>query len=227
MGGIWYLVILAAVMLVSVADIGVASAESTDSTTISSRQFISPRGGVRLTWPPELEQMNPDSPAAAAALLLLQPKSGDFPTLNLIEVPGRFDPDRAAETVADSYRAVGITDARVRSSRLLRQGWPELELTYSSQTGQALSWVLVIPRPDSHLVLTMVDRLESAPTHRELWESIVASIILDSPSTARDSGQARPMPPIWIVLIVLAVAAATLTSVWQRREQHRRQRSGR
>lgn len=184
----------------------------------SGGQFDSLSTGIKLSWPKELVRSDAQDPASSAALLVLKPSHEAYPTINLIEVPGRFDLSRAAETVSDSYRAVGLTDAEVQRSTILPQGWAELELTYGGGAGVSRSRVLVIPRQESHLVLTLVDLAASKDANEALWRSVLSSIRINtSMHQGLESGQATSSPPVWVVLLVLMALAAGATALWHRR----------
>jgi hypothetical protein len=185
-------------------------------------QFDSTTLGIHLSWPNYFLRVQGDDPASRTALLLLRPASGAFPTINLIEVPGRFELSRASELVADSYRSVGLTDAVVKEAAVLPQGWAELEVAYGGGLGPTISRVLVIPRADSHLVLTMVDTAALASAHESLWRSIASSIQVehtDHPDL--EAGRAQSVPPLWAVLVIVAALSAGATLAWHHKRRAR------
>lgn len=183
--------------------------------------FDSAELGIELGWPEELIRLPDQESPAQGTLLVLRHRSKPFPTVNLLRIPGRFDLARAAETVADSYRSVGLTDAQVVRAETLPQGWAELELSYRGSAGLSTSYVLVIPRAESHVVLTMVDTAENAKHNLPLWRAIVDSTkAAASPLGAVESGVAQSVPPIWAVVLLLAIIAGIATVTWHYRRRH-------
>jgi hypothetical protein len=184
-------------------------------TTLNSSEL-----GMQLTWPEELIRLPEQESPALGTLLVLRHRSKPFPTVNLLRIPGRFDLARAAETVADSYRSVGLTDAQVVRAETLPQGWAELELSYRGSAGPSTSYVLVLPRAESHAVLTMVDTAENAKQNLPLWREIVDSVkAANSQSGAVESGFAQSVPPVWAVVLLLAIIAGVATVGWHHRRR--------
>src|SRR4051812_22580313 len=103
----------------AVADEGVAAS------------FTSPRDAITVGWPTQYIQMQLPGALAQKALLLLKKRDGDYPTVNMIRVPGTFDAAKPEQAVLDSYHAVGITDASVAAQvTRVQQGWPIITVDY-------------------------------------------------------------------------------------------------
>lgn len=184
--GIKWLLILT-YLLVLGEPLGLVSASDLAQTeSTSSPRFEDKAAGVAISWPTELVQDKSPAALNAAALLILKPAQGRYPTVNLLQAPGPFDVSKAANLIVDSYRLVGFTDASITRYELLSSGWPYAELRYRGNDGFISSRVLIINGPNSHLILTMIDD-PAAPRNADgIWGNIVSSIKID-PKILHDS----------------------------------------
>jgi hypothetical protein len=184
--GIKWLLILT-YLLVLGEPLGLVSASDLAQTeSTSSPRFEDKAAGIAISWPSELVQDKSPAALNAAALLILKPAQGRYPTINLLQAPGPFDVSKAATLIADSYRLVGFTDAIVTRYQLLSSGWPYAELRYRGNDGFVTSRVLIISGPNSHLILTMINDPADPSNSDKIWESISSSIKVD-PKILHDS----------------------------------------
>ena len=181
--------------------------------------FSDPALGFSITWPGSMERASdPGAPGAPSPVLLLRMKGQTLPTFNVLRVPGIFEAERATESIVDSYRAVGLTDAISEGGSISPQGWPIVQVAFRAGPGSdARSLVAVIQRRESHLILTFVDSKDRLSEDRPIFDALLSGVTLAAADDAFHAGVAYSTPALWVVLVVAAVLAAAATWLMYRR----------
>ncbi len=177
--------------------------------------FESAEYGISMSWPNSMVRVpTSGTPSASEPLLLLRSKERELPTFNVLLVPGVFDRARTQDNIVDSYRAVGLTDAKSEGSWISSQGWPIVQVAFRAGAGiEARSLVAVIPRQESHFILTFVDSKERLGEDRAVFDSIIARVNISGNDATLATGAAQSTPAFWAVIIFAALLAAAIT--WQ------------
>jgi len=186
------------------------------SRTCCAQEFRNEFFNFRLSIPAQFESLKTTQPSAP---LLLKFRDSDYPTFNIVVMPGRFDatiaadPKKQLEAIIESYKQVGIMNAAGLSSERISR--PDFEffrakLQYQNQAQDFTSDVSLIPGDQVHYVLTFIDRANDYPKHSVLADSLLASFaLIKAPSTEvkLDKGIPKLYPLMMALLLVLTLLA--------------------
>lgn len=122
--------------------------------------LVTSQGSARIHYPLSWEELNKSD----GVLLMLRATGADYPSLNVIEVPGKLEASRdlrssLGERLLQEYRAVGILDARlddIQPSAVDEHIAYAADLSYSWKERRVASRVVFIGLPDSHLIFTYI-----------------------------------------------------------------------
>ena len=148
--------------------------------------FKSSTHQLKFTIPSSFEQKAVKSPAV---IVLLRPRTGDFPTFNVTVTPGRAPLNRplAKEiaTILTEYHRAGFKTAQAKGMEFLPiKGHRALhaEINYQ-RDGQPFTAVIhVIPLADKRFYFTFIDSAKNLEQHRPLLTSILDSLELSAPT---------------------------------------------
>ena len=191
-----------------------AAVETAQST------FTEPTLGLSLTYSSNFIPVKVDR---NQVLLLIKPKTDDFPTFNLVVQPGPYPPNRFSslrleQEVVASYHAVGLTDAKIvgAANRVTPNGETfGYELSYSNAGQPFRSRVEILGRNDWHLIMTFI-----APTSEYERYANYAQPLFDGVSLVRsDSASAPPPHRSYLPLLLPLLSALTVFAIVMRRRR--------
>lgn len=148
--------------------------------------------GISFSYPPTLHEI-PRSDPRVIVQLGSRTETG-FPTFNIVSLPGPYpfvnrSSELLAGELAGSYRAVGLTDARVigtpsRTERAATSASTseapetliEAELHYTSREHPYQANVWILSRPQSHLIFTFLNSTENWQDSRHALKIIHDSL---------------------------------------------------
>jgi hypothetical protein len=151
-----------------------------------------------------------------------------FPTFNVLVMPGPYDLGQAdskhADSILDSYKLVGITDAlpvRWLRFKLGDQNAFNMELKYRNQGKDLTSSVTIATASDRHYILTYIDETAEWESNKDFRSRIIGSFtVLERPKT--------PLPPppqpaeggfsfFWLLVLLAIPSAAYILKSRKRR----------
>jgi hypothetical protein len=179
--------------------------------------------GFSIEAPSSLIRLN-SSQTPGRALLILKAKSSRFPNFNVVYSPGNInlkDEGSSAlkQRLETSYAEVGILDAKVTSSKMIKLSGKEafranLEYLLQNQVVQSSVAIVSDPLEQGVYYLTMLDSKDNSAASAPLYDALLTSFQLTksakpSPKDTIDpSGSTRTdwLPGIAFVLIAFGVA---------------------
>lgn len=166
-------------------------------------------------------------PAPGVSVLVFN-KSQNFPTFNVIIRPGPYPgtaltEDMRTQQIVDSYKEVGISDAKPISgdtSLLGSHGIFSAEIAYNSQGREMISSVDIIPGNQQHYILTFIDLKASYPTSKKLHDQFLGTFVAyDRPKEKVPTLETQSLRLSNSALLISAVLA-TLFVFWLFRIKH-------
>lgn len=189
-------------------------------TAHASPATITAKSGLKLAFPSDSFALVDPTPGGVE-LALRHIGASAFPTLNIIVRPGSWDPTRLSalnegEAVVASYRKLGLTDARLVSSRTTVVGGTSaaaFTISYASQGVLFRAQVLLIPGSDRHYIATILAKEgEDDAAEALLIQTIEAGLELPAGGTGSPSGTLTSTPSLW--LWGLLIGAAVVGVLW-------------
>jgi len=189
------------------------------SASAAPEDFVSPDHLFSLSYPAEFTSSKTTDLAEKSEIaLLLRHAQEGYPTFNVLVQPTAYDASGvslAAQTsrVLESYRLVGITDARILHSALTslaaRQAF-SAEIAYRNQGQEFISSLWIVPAGDRHLILTFVDYAANFAAHKYLRDQIVNSLaVFDRPTPPKPtpawSGKLKFKVALMAAILMLAI----------------------
>lgn len=150
--GLFCIILLALLPSIGRAD----SDKNPDKTAL----LATSQGPARIHYPSSWKELD----ARVGVLIMLRVADADYPSLNVIEVPGKLevlDDPRASlgEKLLQEYRAVGILDVHLNNlqpTTVAEYTGYAADLSYTWEGKPIASRVVLITLPDSHLIFTYV-----------------------------------------------------------------------
>lgn len=168
------LCLLSLLVFLTAALVAPASIFAAEDTTT----FTHPEFKFTVSYPKEFEQAPSPSPQAA---LVLRHRERGFPTFTVTLHPGPFIPgerhDQKEREVLASYRAVGITDARLIASHQEGERGLVVEIGFSQGGESRRSQVTLLSGTAQHYILTYIDRETSWSASEPLRNALTRSFI--------------------------------------------------
>ncbi len=183
------------------------------SAFADSVPFESKDSGIRLRYPDQFSAL----PASPPVLLLLRAGTG-FPTFNIIAEPGLYDVtapvEEQEEALLHSYRAVGFTDAKLTTSKLITvsgrsafQG--RLEYRNGDQIYAAI--VTTVPSRNKHFILTYIFPAAAENAQTNSWlTSILDSFESPPPLAAAPAEKGQGNSNRYVLAFLLALLLALI-----------------
>ena len=165
---------------------------------------------------PERLQRNP---TPEGALLLATTPEGIYPTLNIIEISGKYDFRRPLEVqkkaILHSYKQVGLQSAVVEQSKMQSAiGVPTFtaHVIYHSNKSPFSARIFILPGEQSHYIGTLIhpaNMMDGEATFISLLKSIKLIKPVPLEPDAR-SFPAKQNQHLWLLLLAFIL----LTTVW-------------
>ncbi len=182
------------------------------------------RSGFSLTFPDDSFALVDPTPGGVD-LALRHLGVYAFPTLNVIVRPGSWDPTRVSalqegEGVVASYRKLGLTDARLLSSRTTTISGTvaaAFTIAYDSQGESFRAQVFLIPGADRHFIATILARDGQDDAAEAL---LVSTLESGFHMQVESEVAATPLnaPPTWLWVLFI-IGATTVGRRWWKRHR--------
>ena len=178
------------------------------------RIITNERYGFSIKLPEGFESVSAGMPALPEQVaLLVRPAGGGFPTFNIVVQPlldiGLADSNETAERIVSDYRQIGLTDARLVSSRLTRidsKSAQHVVLTYASAGKLFSSEVYLVRFAGREFTLTYICEQPACPSLRHIKDVLLGSLTFEPRAEANPIPTTYVKPTRWNVLAILFIS---------------------
>ena len=180
-------------------------------------RFLSPDGNLELLYPQDLKAQ---ATTEQSVLLLLRREADAYPSFNIILQNGAFPVDsgsvqKQAGRILDQYHAVGLSDAKLLSARLIDlNGQPafEAELEYSSKSSVFKAFVTILTGLDRHYILTFIDYNDRTQSLQRLRAQLLTSLHFQ-PLTEAGDPLRQPNSSAWYLTALICLLLLLITAI--------------